>query len=101
MDVYYSPESFGLKTVGEIEWSGAAYEFDLTVLWVSETGQLYWADDSGCSCPSPFESFDRLEDLSTGSFFDFVAHLEERAGARKDNYIDVQIAELITRARNL
>ena len=56
---YRHPEHYGLQTVGEIDWDNEHYQFNLTVIWRhKDTGALYLADDSGCSCPSPFE---RLE----------------------------------------
>lgn len=57
MNLYSSPEKFGLV---EVEWSDGCYQFDLTVVWRdTQTGALYFADDSGCSCPVPFESTGR------------------------------------------
>lgn len=41
------------------ERTGASYEFDeLKVVRSVETGILYYATDSGCSCPTPFEHED-------------------------------------------
>lgn len=53
---YDNPEKFGLLTVTEVEWYEPSYSFDTTaVLFSPETKEYWWADDSGCSCPSPFE----------------------------------------------
>lgn len=55
--VYYHPEQSGLETVGEVSW-GEDYEFDLIVVWRDvASGGFYWAQDAGCSCPTPFEGF--------------------------------------------
>ena len=62
-DVYYQPEHFGLTVVKEID-AGEAYEFDLYLLWKHEDGRFFYASDSGCSCPSPFEDYTSLEDLT-------------------------------------
>lgn len=62
-DVYHQPEKFGLTVVAEVD-AGASYEFDMTVVWKHEDGRLFWATDSGCSCPSPFEAYTSLDDLS-------------------------------------
>lgn len=62
-NVYYSPEEFGLEVVGEIEFSDGDYQFDTRVIWKHSSGKLYTARDSGCSCPSPFEEYNKLEDL--------------------------------------
>ncbi len=64
MSVYYSPGKHGLKQVVEVNLSEPDYSFDLLVVWKhEESGKLYWAQDSGCSCPSPFEDYNSLESL--------------------------------------
>jgi len=63
-DAYYQPESFGLTMVHEIDGPDACYSFDMFVLWRHADGRLFYATDSGCSCPSPFEDFTSLADLS-------------------------------------
>lgn len=62
-DLYNQPEKFGIKPIGEFEWSEPDYSFDFTVVWQSleDPTLFYWAQDSGCSCPSPFEGFTSLE----------------------------------------
>lgn len=52
-DLYNQPEHFGLTVVGEAEDADASYSFDIFVVWRDQSGQIYWASDSGCSCPSP------------------------------------------------
>lgn len=54
MNIYSSPESHGLTEIAEID-TGESYEFNMVVLWRAETGELWAAADSGCSCPTPFE----------------------------------------------
>ncbi len=65
-DVYYSPEKFGLEKVGEVEDPQAFYSFNTFAIWRAADGTLYWGQDSGCSCPSPFENVRSLSDLKTG-----------------------------------
>ncbi|MEO3860954.1 hypothetical protein [Acrocarpospora sp. B8E8] len=77
MSLYYSPEKYGLATVGEIDWSDGCYQFDYTVIWRNHDGQLFHADDSGCSCPSPFESTG-LDDLTACTLPELQAYLEKR-----------------------
>lgn len=77
MSIYYNPEKFGLKILGDIDWSSGYYEFDQTVVWQDEQGQMFYAEDSGCSCPSPFEGVG-LDDLTACSFPELQAHLEKR-----------------------
>lgn len=78
-NVYYSPEQFNLRTIGEVEFSSGSYEFDLTVIWQDvTTGELYYFDDSGCSCPSPFGSTS-LSDLHHIQRLQvLIDHLESR-----------------------
>lgn len=60
-NVYYNPEQFGLTKVAELEYSDGCYQFDTRVVWKSKDGRLWTARDSGCSCPSPFESTQELD----------------------------------------
>jgi hypothetical protein len=74
-NIYYSPEDFGLKIVNSIDFD-EDYGFDMIVVWETLEGdkRLYWATDSGCSCPSPFEdfhSFDMLEPLNRHTWDNF------------------------------
>ena len=64
-DVYYHAEQHGLTIIAEIDDEQSCYSFDLTVVWKNEaTGDKYWAADSGCSCPSPFENYTSVEALT-------------------------------------
>lgn len=95
MNPYYHPEKLGLTTVGEVEWSEPDYSFDFTVVWKDAEGRPYWGDDAGCSCPAPFEDVNSVEDLTTGTFTEFVAHLNERS----NDYSAPQIVDLLARMR--
>lgn len=77
-DPYSSPEKHGLTMVGEVEWADESYQFDLTAVWRADDGTLYWGDDSGCSCPSPFEDVGSVAELTTGTFHELAAHLNDR-----------------------
>lgn len=66
---YYDPEKCGLKKVAELDFSSGMYEFNLTVVWThGDEKKFYWASDSGCSCPSPFEDFHEIEQFESGGF---------------------------------
>lgn len=94
--VYYRPEEHGLELVGEVQWGEACYDFDLTAVWRDPlSGQLYYADDSGCSCPAPFEDFLTRESLTAASRQDVLAHLTARAAIDADYIRDA--ASLIER----
>lgn len=77
-DVYMQPEHFGLETVGTVSWDDEPYQFDLTIVLRDRDGRLYWASDSGCSCPSPFEDFTSIEDLRTGTVYQLIQELTDR-----------------------
>jgi hypothetical protein len=62
-NIYYNPEDFGLETIGEFDWYEESYEFDITAVWKSKRGEYWIGNDSGCSCPSPFEDFRDINDL--------------------------------------
>lgn len=94
-DVYYSPEKFGLTTVGQIDWEEPDYSFNMTVVWKDKDGKLYWASDSGCSCPSPFEDYHSIDQLETGSFFDLARYLEENP----TEYGKAQVIDVLARLR--
>lgn len=63
MNLYYEPQEAGLEIVADIDWYDEPYEFDMTVVWKDQNGNFYMADDSGCSCPSPFEDYTSVKDL--------------------------------------
>jgi hypothetical protein len=78
--IYYNPEASepGLKVFGCVE-KDLSYEFDMVVVWEDKDGNLYWATDSGCSCPTPFEnhdfaSLDRLNKQSLASFESYIKY---------------------------
>lgn len=78
-DPYYQPEAFDLSIIGEVDWSGGSYGFDLTVVFQDPAGNLFYGEDSGCSCPGIFEDFG-LEDLTGVSFYQLNKHLNARLG---------------------
>lgn len=57
---YYDPEACGLEWIGKIEDEP---DYDFNILMVVQdvaTGRVFYAQDSGCSCPSPFEDYHTL-----------------------------------------
>lgn len=64
-NVYYYPETWDLEVVGEADERDMSYEYNTFVVWRHKlSGKYYCAQDSGCSCPTPFERFERLSDLT-------------------------------------
>ncbi len=74
----YGSEKSKFEEFGEMQWGEADYSFDLTRVWKHTlTGDLYCADDSGCSCPSPFEDT-QVKDLTPiTKLQDFYDHLKD------------------------
>lgn len=98
--IYSKPEQFGLTTVGEVDYSDGDYEFDLTVVWKRADGVFVYADDSGCSCPGPFDD-STIESLTpVRTFAELREHLTGRhqpSKYRPDRTAD--IARLLDLAR--
>ena len=54
-NIYCNPEYFDLQVIGDVDIADI-YEFNiLLVLQNIITKKLYYLQDSGCSCPTPFE----------------------------------------------
>lgn len=63
-NVYTTPEAFGLRQIGKLDDPEACFSFNMLVVWQHTDGRVFWAKDSGCSLPSPFEDFTDLGDLN-------------------------------------
>lgn len=61
-NIYGHPENYGLQIFKVLE-ENLSYEFNMLVVWKNEKGEFFWAQDSGCSCPSPFENYNSVSDL--------------------------------------
>ena len=61
-NIAYNAQEFGLDFVGEVDLAEPDYSFDLLGVWKDEKG-YYLSTDSGCSCPTPWESHTR-DDLT-------------------------------------
>lgn len=73
----WSGDSALYEFFDEIQWGEACYSFDLTRVWRNvETNELFCADDSGCSCPSPFDNTDEDDLVKIESLFQFQRYLE-------------------------
>lgn len=60
----YYDQFVGFTKLDEIEWDNESYQFNITGVWVKDDDGTVWtADDSGCSCPIPWENTDTLERL--------------------------------------
>jgi hypothetical protein len=62
---------------------GGSYEFDELCVWKNGEGNLFYAIDSGCSCPIPFEwviSVNDLKPLTLRTFEMFTKDAEQEWG---------------------
>lgn len=75
-NIYYDKEKFGLEIVNEVDSAGD-YSFDKTVIFKDKDNNFYFASDSGCSCPSPFEDFTSVADLTKLTLHEFHALEQE------------------------
>jgi hypothetical protein len=91
-DVYNNPEKFDLEIVYVAEEEDLCYEFNMFVVWQDANGALYYATDAGCSCPSPFETYTSLAELTPGSKADIMAELEAWSGVSEDDKIGLRSA---------
>lgn len=90
---YYDPEHFGLKKVGEVDLAEPDYSFCILAAWRNEEG-IYLGTDSGCSCPSPFEDYEGLVDM-TGPLTAAQATEEATSLAGASPFDAAGLAELI------
>lgn len=74
---YYNPQELGLDMIS-FDRDDLCYAFDTLCFWVvkGSTGSVFTAQDSGCSCPTPFEDYEgdgqsdvlrKLDYIDTGS----------------------------------
>lgn len=76
MNIYYTLEKWDLEIVAILDRENCSYEFDMFVVWKDKKNRLYYASDSGCSCPSPFENTG-LADLVQATKSEVLAAADE------------------------
>lgn len=100
--LYNSPERYGLVEVWEYDEAGS-YEFDKFIVWFKpKTNEVFWASDSGCSCPSPFEDHKFPSDFGVTPFAVWDP-LERALGEwKKDSYssTNLNVIEAMQNIRN-
>ena len=76
VNVYYDPEKSGLEIFKFIDTAGS-YEFDMFVIWKKkDDGRLFYATDSGCSCPTPFENCYEIDEITNETLYNFEQALQ-------------------------
>ena len=97
---YHHPEKFDLTLIHTLD-ERLSYEFNMLLVWEHKDGRLFWAADSGCSCPDPFEDYSTLESLNPitqQTFFEFekavtdfdVVAMSDRVEVLKSVYMKVR-----------
>lgn len=89
-NIYYQPEQFGLELIYSDDTAGS-YEFDMMLIFKhTETGRIFHAWDSGCSCPTPFESFEFKDvnnnDLDEITITNYKGYLDKMRDRGADSY---------------
>lgn len=88
-NVYYSPEKWGMSIFDQIDTAGA-WEFDMFVIWEKDDDNTLWyATDSGCSCPTPFENIESMKDLdqiTTDTLYNFEQALKNHTNISTEDY---------------
>lgn len=69
---YYDTEELGFKMISFDE--DFSYEYNTLIFLANGKGQIFTAQDSGCSCPKPFEEYE-------GETQTDVEQLMERVGS--------------------
>ncbi len=88
-NVYYSPDKCGLEIVESFDDPDASYSFNMFVVWRKlDDGRLFYASDSGCSCPSPFEDYHTLGSLTEITRAGFGSFKSDFDGWRKSHQYD-------------
>ena len=88
-NIYYSPEAYGLEVVGECEFSDLDYQFDTRVVWKTTDPKpvmYYTARDEGCSCPTPFEEYQHINDLAIFNYDELVAEAHQELKDEIEHY---------------
>lgn len=93
-------DACGLTRIAQLNDPNASYTFDDIIVWKdNETGLLYMAQDSGCSCPTPFEGIKGLDDLTPcRSSEEFLAFVREHNKYDTWPQKDISAADDLVRA---
>lgn len=86
---YYYPEKCGLEIFESINTSGS-YEFDMLVIWKKLDDNTLWYDqDSGCSCPSPFDHGHDLKPITDDTWHGFQEAVKNHYNISQSDINDI------------
>lgn len=83
INIQSTPEAFGLTVDLDVDKSSGVYEFDTFIAWRDQAGGYCWAEDSGCSCPVPFDDV-TLATVARGSKAEAANDARAWLGERPD-----------------
>lgn len=87
----YDPAAIGFEVIGRVEVE-PDYDFNIfLVVRDTESGLIYYVDDAGCSCPSPFEDHNSLSALTLASDY---AQVERAVTGWNSGYRPVRTEEI-------
>lgn len=88
-NIYYHPEKWGMSIFDQIDTAGS-YEFDMFIILEKDDDKTLWyATDSGCSCPTPFENINSINDLdqiTIDTLYNFEQALKNHNGISTEDY---------------
>lgn len=73
---YYNADSLRLDLI-VFDRPGLSYEYDTMIFVATPDGRVYQAQDSGCSCPTPFESYEGKDMEEVVSKMDRIGNAED------------------------
>lgn len=99
------PEKVGLEQVAYVTDPQAFYDFHDVGVWRRlEDEALFYGEDSGCSCPSPFENVHKVEDLEplTAETYQAFTEVLEQENYRGEKEFDpVEVAKVLLDVQRL
>ncbi len=76
---YYSPEKLGLESIS-FNQPDLSYEYNIFVIFKTPDRRFFFAVDSGCSCPTPFEDYESETMDETVQQMTQIADVEDAKG---------------------
>jgi len=109
-NVYYNPKKSGLVQIDSLDEPGLSYEYNTLCVWQdTKTKRVFYVQDSGCSCPTPFEGYfyraagadTNLDEVKETNFFVFeqaVNNFPVQMSERQD--LIKKVADLLAKNGN-
>lgn len=86
-NIYSLPGNYGLELITSMDL-GESYDFDIYALFRNGDGAWFLVNDSGCSCPAPFEDYTSADQIADGRVFNCAEVMEylRLCGADKKSF---------------